>query len=139
MRAIEREAGLNALATYEGFASKAEACRESLLDFLASVRSNDQRVVAYGAAAKGNTLLNYCAVTADDIPLVVDRSPHKQGLFLPGSAIPIVETERLDRSRPDFLLVLAWNIVDEVMEQTARIRDWGGRFVTPVPIVRVIS
>jgi hypothetical protein len=138
VHSLEHDARLDEPATYEGFGRKVEACRRSLLEFLAVTRTDAKRVGAYGAAAKGNTLLNYCGVTAADLPFVVDRSPHKQGLFLPGSAIPILDPAHLDEVRPDYVMVLAWNIVDEVMEQMAHIRSWGAQFVTPVPTVAVL-
>jgi SAM-dependent methyltransferase len=139
VRGLEEYAELDDPSTYEGFAIKAVMCRQSLLDFLAQARVEDRRVAAYGAAAKGNTLLNYSGVTAADVPFVVDRSPHKQGLFMPGSAIPIVKPDHLDEVEPDYVLVLPWNILDEIMDQMAHIRSWGGQFVTPVPVVQVIA
>jgi hypothetical protein len=94
-------------------------------------------VVGYGAPAKGNTLLNYCGIRSDLLPYTVDRSPHKQGLFLPGTRIPVHAPERIAETRPDYVLILPWNLREEIMSQLAFIRDWGGRFVTPVPEVRV--
>jgi SAM-dependent methyltransferase len=137
LRAEESRGGLDGAAPYDGFTSRVERCRHSLLDFLSDARGRGQTVVAYGAAAKGNTLLNYCGVTTADIPYVVDRSPHKQGRLLPGSHIPIRPPERVTETRPPYLLVLAWNLLDEILADMAHIRQWGGRFVIPVPEVEV--
>jgi len=96
-------------------------------------------VAGYGAAAKGNTLLNYCGVRTDLLQATVDRSPHKQGQFLPGTRIPVHAPERLVQERPDYLLILPWNLKDEITAQMAHIRDWGGRFVVPIPDVQVLE
>ena len=103
----------------------------------ADARSAGKTVGAYGAAAKGNTLLNYCGIGTEDIALVADRNPHKQGQLLPGSHIPIVAPEVLMDARPDFVLILPWNLRLEIMSQLAGIREWGGKFVTPVPTVQI--
>ncbi len=137
LRGRERKAGLHEVAGYQGFAERVEQCRASLLSFLASARSANRMVVGYGAAAKGNTLLNYCSVTATDVPYVVDRNPHKQGTLLPGSHIPVVDPGCVMDLRPPYVLVLPWNIKDEICEQMAFIREWGGRFVFPIPTVTV--
>jgi SAM-dependent methyltransferase len=141
VRAAERAAGLDRLdpdGPYDGFAAKVAVCRRALRDFLAAAKAAGQTVAAYGAAAKGNTLLNACAVTAADIALVVDRNPVKQGRYLPGSRIPICAPEALKAARPDFVLILPWNLTAEIVEQHAYVRDWGGRFVVPVPEARVL-
>jgi ABC-type Fe3+-hydroxamate transport system substrate-binding protein len=96
-------------------------------------------VAAYGAAAKGNTLLNFCGVTPKDIAFVADRSPHKQNKWLPGTHIPVVSPEDLMAAKPDYVLILPWNLKDEIQLQLAGIKAWGGRFVTPVPLVRICS
>lgn len=137
VRALEREAGLHAPDGYEGFAERVEHCRRSLLGFLAVAKKEGKAVVAYGAAAKGNTLLNYCDVTADDIRFVADRSPHKQGRYMPGSRLPIRGPEAVDGSEPDYLVILPWNLADEISEQMKHVRGWGGRFVVPIPEVSV--
>jgi SAM-dependent methyltransferase len=137
VRAQESAAGLADLATYLQFAKRVDACRESLLAFLAGARQEGKRVAAYGAAAKGNTLLNFCGVTPADIVLVADRNPHKQGKYLPGTHIPVVPPEELTRVKPDYVLILPWNLRDEISRQLAAIAAWGGRFVTPVPVVQV--
>jgi SAM-dependent methyltransferase len=137
VRAAEKSAGLEDLATYARFAERVEACRRSLLDFLARAKRESKSVAAYGAAAKGNTLLNYCGVTSGDIPAVADRNPHKQSKWLPGTHIPVVSPEALMERRPDYVLILPWNIQGEIRRQLAGISAWGGRFVTPVPLVAV--
>ncbi len=139
VRELERDAGLDRIETYEGFPERVEHCRQSLRAFLASCRDAGQTVVAYGAAAKGNTLLNYTGVSTEDVRFVVDRSPHKQGRLLPGSHLPVLSPEAVDEARPDFLLVLPWNLLDEISGEMARVRDWGCRLVTAVPEVRIHS
>jgi SAM-dependent methyltransferase len=138
LRAIERVAGLNGLDAYSRFEAGVRESRRALLDFLISARRDGKSVVAYGAPAKGNTLLNYCGVRSDLLEYTVDRSPHKQGLYLPGTHIPIFSPTKLCETRPDFVLVLPWNLIGEVTEQMACVRDWGGRFVVPIPSVRVL-
>jgi SAM-dependent methyltransferase len=137
LRAQESAAGLADLHTYLRFAERVENCRRSLLAFLGAAKREGKTVAAYGAAAKGNTLLNFCAVTPADISLVADRNPHKQSKFLPGTHIPVVSPEALLRSRPDYVLILPWNLQEEIRQQLQGIEQWGGRFVTPVPEVRI--
>jgi SAM-dependent methyltransferase len=137
IRAQESAAGLADLSTYLRFAERVEDCRRSLLEFLQQAKREGKSVAAYGAAAKGNTLLNFCGVTPADISQVADRNPHKQSKFLPGTHIPVVSPEALMRSRPDYVLILPWNLQEEIRQQLRDIREWGGRFVTPVPTVRV--
>jgi SAM-dependent methyltransferase len=136
-RARERAAGLEELSTYTKFAQRVEECRASLLEFLAAARREAKTVAAYGAAAKGNTLLNYCEVTAADIIMVADRNPNKQSKLLPGTHIPVVSPEVLMRAKPDYVLILPWNLQSEIREQLRGIAEWGGRFVTPVPVTRI--
>jgi SAM-dependent methyltransferase len=136
-RAQETAAGIAELTTYMQFAKRVDECRDSLRDFLAGAKRDGKRVAAYGAAAKGNTLLNFCAVTAQDIAFVADRSPHKQKKLLPGTHIPVVSPEELMRAQPDYVLILPWNLQHEIRRQLDGIKAWGGRFVTPVPLVRV--
>lgn len=133
LRAREAAAGLGDESTYLRFAARVEECRRSLLDFLGRARREGKKVAAYGAAAKGNTLLNFCNVGTDEIGMVADRNPHKQGKFLPGTHIPVVAPEELMRARPDYVLILPWNLKEEIRGQLAEIRAWGGRFVIPVP------
>jgi SAM-dependent methyltransferase len=137
LRAEESTAGLADLATYLRFAERVESCRRSLLEFLGQAKREGKVVAAYGAAAKGNTLLNFCGVTPADISQVADRNPHKQSKFLPGTHIPVVSPQALLQSKPDYVLILPWNLQEEIRQQLREIKDWGGRFVTPVPVVRV--
>ena len=130
-------AGLPELATYLQFSKRVDECRDSVLAFLAGAKREGRRVAAYGAAAKGNTLMNFCGITAGDIAFVADRNPHKQNKFLPGTHIPVVSPEHLMQSRPDYVLILPWNLSAEIRQQLGGIKNWGGRFVTPVPLARV--
>ncbi|MBI5717553.1 MAG: methyltransferase domain-containing protein [Burkholderiales bacterium] len=135
--AREAAAGMNGAAFYSGFQALADRVKNEFAAFLLDAWRQGRRVAAYGAAAKGNTLLNYAGVRPDLLPFVVDRNPAKQGRFLPGSRIPIVDEAALDRVRPDFVVLLPWNLRDELTQQLARVRDWGGRFVTAVPSLQV--
>lgn len=135
IRAEESE--LEDMATYARFARRVEECRASLRTFFAEAKRSGKTVMGYGAAAKGNTLLNFVGATNADVALVADRSPHKQGKLLPGTHIPIVSPEQLMAARPDYILILPWNIKDEIIRQLSPARDWGARFVTAVPTVQV--
>jgi hypothetical protein len=135
--AREREAGLLEPATYDAFEERVRATKRKLLRFLLDARERGERVAGYGAPAKGNTLLNYCGVGPDLLPFTVDLSPHKQGRFLPGTRIPIAAPDRLREERPDYVLILPWNLKDEIVEQMADVRSWGGRFVVAIPELRV--
>jgi hypothetical protein len=137
VRDQEAAAGLSDLDTYLRFAGRVEGCRRSLLEFLAQAKREGKIVAAYGAAAKGNTLLNFCGVTRTEVSMVGDRNPHKQSKLLPGTHIPVVSPEQLLQAKPDYVLVLPWNLKDEIEHQLAAIRAWGGRFVTAVPVVRI--
>jgi len=139
MHALEAAAALDRIETYRGFDLKVRAVKRDLLAFLIEAKRDGKTVVGYGAPAKGNTLLNYCGVRADLLAFTVDRSPHKQGRFLPGTRIPIHAPERIAECKPDYVLILPWNLTDEIMAQMAAIRDWGGRFVVPVPALEVIA
>jgi SAM-dependent methyltransferase len=134
----ERELQLDRLEGYTGFSQRVAETKWALLDFLIDRRRDGKRVVGYGAPGKGNTLLNYCGIRTDLLEFTVDRNPYKQGQFLPGTRIPIHHPEALDRARPDFILILPWNLTEEIAAQLSRVRDWGGRFVVPIPEVRVI-
>jgi SAM-dependent methyltransferase len=134
----ERDAQLLDVRTYERLGRDANAVRDDLVAFLREARGDGRSVVGYGAPAKGNTLLNYCGVKPDLLAYTVDRSPHKQGRFLPGSHVPIHAPEHLLADRPDFVLILPWNLKDEIVEQLSAVREWGGRFVVPIPEVRVL-
>jgi SAM-dependent methyltransferase len=137
--ARERAAGLDGLERYARFEQQVRAVKRDLLELLIGARRDGAQIAGYGAAAKGNTLLNYCGIRADLLDYVVDRSPHKQGLFLPGTRLPIHPPERIAESRPDLVLILPWNLRDEIVRQMAHVRDWGGRFVVPVPTATVLE
>jgi 2-polyprenyl-3-methyl-5-hydroxy-6-metoxy-1,4-benzoquinol methylase len=139
LSARERAAGLERAETYHSFAEQVRATKRSLLKFLIQAKEQGKRVVGYGAPAKGNTLLNYCGVRSDLLEFTVDRSPHKQGRFLPGVHIPILAPEAIAQARPDYVLILPWNLQDEIVEQLDGIRAWGGRFVVPIPETRVLD
>jgi SAM-dependent methyltransferase len=134
----ERSRGLRTLGYYENFQRRVDQIKDDLLKFLIEQRERGRKVAAYGAAAKGNTLLNYCGIRKDLLPFVVDASPHKQGRYLPGSHIPVVEEAQIRLHRPDYLLILPWNLREEIMAQLDYIRAWGGKFVAPLPRVQVI-
>ncbi|MDO8380758.1 class I SAM-dependent methyltransferase [Phenylobacterium sp.] len=139
LRAREQAANLDKLSGYQGFTARAEAVRADFLAFLAKAKAQGKRVAAYGAAAKGNTFLNYAGVGTDDIVAVFDANPHKQDHYMPGSHIPIYAPAKVDEIKPDYLLILPWNLKDEITGQLAHIADWGGRFVTASPETKVIS
>lgn len=113
--------------------------RKKLLSFLEEAKRQGKRVVGYGAPAKGNTLLNYCGITADLIEYTVDRNPHKQGSLLPGSHIPIYEPERINVTKPDYILILPWNLKREIVSQLSFARSWGAQFVVPIPEPRIVD
>lgn len=131
--AAEAAAGMATADYYAGFQARADRVKNDLLVFLIEARRAGRKVAAYGAAAKGNTLLNYAGVRPDLLPWVVDRNPAKQGRFLPGSRIPIVTEARLREEKPDMVLILPWNLKEEIMAQLRYIQEWGGRFMTAVP------
>ena len=134
----EKAKGMQTTEYYDGFQNKADLVKCDLVDFLIKQKKDGKKVAAYGAAAKGNTLLNYCGIKRDLIKYVVDASPHKQGMFLPGSHIPVVKEEEIIRSKPDYVLILPWNIKHEIMEQLSYIREWDGRFVVAVPHLKIV-
>lgn len=138
LRQRELGAGFERIEYYASFAERVREAKRAILDFLIDVKRRGKTVVGYGAPGKGNTLLNYCGVRSDFIDYTVDRNPYKQGKFLPGSRIPIHAPERIAVTRPDYLFILAWNLKGEIMEQMRGIREWGGRFVIPIPALRVI-
>ena len=139
LRERERGAGLDTPEGYQGFAEGVARVRADFLAFLSEVKSSGRRLAAYGAAAKGNTFLNVCGATRADLIEVYDRSPAKQGKLLPGTHVPIVDLERLRVTKPDYLLVLPWNLIDEVRSTMAELGEWGGTFVTAVPAMRFYS
>lgn len=139
LRDREQAAGLGRIETYEGFTPRVEAVRASFQGFLARAKAEGVRIAAYGAAAKGNTFLNYCRATPADIVAAFDANPAKQGRFLPGSHVPILPPGQVRELRPDYVLILPWNLKDEIMGQLAYIAGWGGRFVTASPATAVVS
>lgn len=137
LRAQEEAFGLKDVAVYQAFDERARQTKRALLGFLVEAKEAGKSIVGYGAAAKGNTLLNYCGVRSDFIDFVVDRSPWKQGRFLPGTHIPVSAPERIAEAKPDYVLILPWNLRHEIVEQLSFIREWGGRFVVPIPSLEV--
>jgi SAM-dependent methyltransferase len=137
MRRTEAQAGMLEPAFYRGLQAEAERIKDELLLFLIAERRAGRRVAGYGAAAKGNTLLNFAGVRPDLLPFVVDASPHKRGRWLPGSRIPVVDEARLREAQPDTVLILPWNLAEEVSQQLAWVRDWGGRFATAGPSLKL--
>jgi SAM-dependent methyltransferase len=137
LRERERASGYATPALYEGFAEQVVAVKREVLSFLIDTKRAGKSIVGYGAPAKGNTLLNYCGVRTDMIDYTVDASPHKQGHYLPGTRIPIYAPERIAQTRPDYVVILPWNLKTEIMQQMAPIRSWGGKFVTFIPTVTV--
>jgi SAM-dependent methyltransferase len=133
----ERTAGLDRVPTYERFAAVVMECKRGLLDFLINCKREGRTIAGYGAPAKGNTLLNYCGVRNDFVDYTVDRNPHKQGRYLPGTHIPIYAPAHIAETKPDYVLILPWNLRDEIVDQMGFIREWGGRFVTAIPSVVV--
>jgi SAM-dependent methyltransferase len=137
LRAREIAAGFTDMAYYGAFAEQVKATKRALLDFLIQAKNAGKTVVGYGAPGKGNTLLNYCGIREDFMDYTVDRSPYKQGHFLPGTHIPIYHPDKIAETRPDYVLILPWNLRAEISEQMAHIREWGGQFVVPIPTVEV--
>jgi 2-polyprenyl-3-methyl-5-hydroxy-6-metoxy-1,4-benzoquinol methylase len=138
LRREEEDAGLLRLETYSRFAEQVKETKRKLLAFLIDAKRAGKTVVGYGAPGKGNTLLNYCGIRTDFIDFTVDRNPYKQGKFLPGTHIPIYAPDRIRETRPDYVLILPWNFKDEIVQQMQYIREWGGKFVVPIPEVRVL-
>jgi SAM-dependent methyltransferase len=134
----ERDAGLHRLGTYSEFADRVRATKRKLLSFLIEAKSCGKSLAGYGAPGKGNTLLNYCGIRTDFLDYTVDRNPYKQGKYLPGTHIPIFAPEKIAETRPNYVLILPWNLKDEIMSQLAYIRGWGARFVVPIPEVSII-
>jgi len=139
LKAEEEGEGFGNLERYVNFETEVKETKCQLLEFLIGAKRKGKVIVGYGAPAKGNTLLNYCGVGVDFIDYTVDRSPQKQECFLPGTHIPIFHPDKIRETKPDYVLILPWNIKEEVMQQMAHIREWGGQFVTPIPEVKVYS
>lgn len=137
LRANERAMGVGNLETYTRFGARVEAAKRRLLDVLISIRGEGKTIVGYGAPGKGNTLLNYCGIRTDFLKFTVDRNPYKQGKFTPGTHIPILDPAMIKEARPDYVLILPWNLKDEIMAQNSFIREWGGRFIIPIPEAKI--
>jgi 2-polyprenyl-3-methyl-5-hydroxy-6-metoxy-1,4-benzoquinol methylase len=137
--ALEASGGYDRFERYSSFESQVRAVKRELLEFLIDARRRGKRVVGYGAPGKGNTLLNYCGIRTDFLDFTVDRNPYKQGKFTPGTHIPILPPERLLEARPDYVLILPWNLKEEIMQALAPIRVWGGKFVIPIPGLQVLD
>jgi hypothetical protein len=137
--AEERDAGLDRPETYSAFGKRVHETKRALLDFLIGAKASGKRIVGYGAPAKGNTLLNFCGIRTDFLEYTVDLSPHKQGKYLPGTRIPIYAPSAIRETRPDYLLILPWNLKSEIMSQMSHIREWDGKFVVPIPSVEVLD
>jgi hypothetical protein len=129
---------LDQVGTYAMFSEKVRRVKYNILDLLIKIKNSNKEIAGYGAPAKGNTLLNYCGIRSDFISYTVDRNPYKQGKYLPGTHIPVFSPEKIKDTKPDYILILPWNIKDEVISQLAYIRDWGGKFIIPVPEIEVI-
>lgn len=135
----EKSYGLFNIEIYKGFQQKTDKVKNDLLNFLLQAKEDNKIVAAYGAAAKGNTLLNYAGIKSDLVNFVVDKSPHKQGKYLPASHIPIVNEAEILKSKPDYILILPWNLKDEIIEQLNYIQEWNGKFVVAVPELKIIA
>jgi len=136
---LERDHGLFKAETYDALAGRVHRIRRELVDLLRGLKAQGKRLAGYGAPAKGNTLLNYCGIRREYVEFTVDRSPHKQGTYLPGTHIPVLGPEAISDARPDYVLILPWNLKDEITRQLAFIADWGGRFVIASPQTRVLD
>jgi hypothetical protein len=134
----ERALGFDTLEGHRSFSRQVNETKWRLLEFLIARRREGKRIAGYGAPGKGNTLLNFCGIRTDLLEYTVDRNPYKQGMFLPGTHIPIRHPEVLEQDRPDYILILPWNLKDEIVEQLAFAREWGARFVVPIPRVQVL-
>lgn len=135
----EQQLGMETLEYYATFEEKVKETKRKLLSFLIEAKRAGKTVVGYGAPGKGNTLLNYCGIRTDFMDYTVDRSPHKQGNFLPGTHIPIYTPDKITETRPDYVLILPWNLKKEISQQMAHVREWGGKFVIPIPEVQVLD
>jgi SAM-dependent methyltransferase len=138
LHAAELRAGLDRMETYQSFTEQVKETKRKILEFLIRVRRDGKKVVGYGAPGKGNTLLNYCGIRTDFIDFTVDRNPYKQGKYLPGSRIPIFAPDKIDQAKPDYVVIMPWNFKEEIINQLAHIREWGGRFVVFIPEVVVL-
>ncbi len=135
----EEDFGLQKISTYLEFQKNVEKSKKSIQEFFINSKRLGKKIVCYGAAAKGNTVLNFCGITKDDIDYVVDISPHKQEKFMPGTHIPIYSPEKIKDTKPDYIVILAWNLKDEIIEQMNFVKDWGGEFVVLIPKVEILK
>lgn len=135
----ERDAGLLDLKAYYGFGERVGKTKRELLRFLIQEKNAGKKIVGYGAPAKGNTLLNYCGIRTDFLDYTVDRSPHKQNKYLPGTHIPVKHPDSIKKDKPDYVLILPWNLKNEIMQQMGHVREWGGKFVVPIPKIQVFE
>lgn len=135
----EQSFGMTDISMYQSFSEKAMRLKRDIVQLCLSIKNEGKTIVGYGAPAKGNTLLNYCGLDKDYFDFTVDRSPHKQGKYLPGSRIPINAPDKIKDARPDYLFVFPWNLADEIIQQTAYIREWGGKWIIPVPHAHIIN
>jgi len=139
LRTREQQSGVTDMTYYSAFSEQVKETKRKLLAFLIQAKREGKSIAGYGAPGKGNTLLNYCGIQTDFLDFTVDRNPYKQGKFLPGTHIPIHHPDKIRETQPDYVLILPWNFKDEIMEQEAYIRSWGGQFVVPIPEVKVFS
>lgn len=135
----EDGAGLHDIKVYQDFARQVHKVKFDLLDLLIRLKRQGKKIAAYGAPAKGNTLLNYCGIGTEFIAYTVDKNPYKQNCYLPGSRIPVFAPEKLAETKPDYILILPWNLQDEILEQLSYVREWGAKFILPVPAARIIE
>lgn len=134
----EKQFGLENISTYKNFTKKVQKTKEKLQEFFITAKKSGKKIVCYGAAAKGNTMLNYCEIGNEFIDYVVDQNPHKQKSFLPGTHIPIKSPDEIQKTKPDYVVIIPWNLKEEIMEQMKYIRDWGGKFMIPIPEVSIV-
>jgi C-methyltransferase C-terminal domain len=133
LRARELEMGFNRLETYQNFGEQVKGTKRKILSLLIDLKSRGKSIVGYGAPGKGNTLLNYCGIRTDMLDYTVDRNPYKQGKYTPGTHIPILSPDQIRASRPDYVFLLPWNLKTEIIGQMSFVRDWGGKFIVPIP------
>lgn len=138
LRTREEAAGYRRVETYTRFEERVRETKRKLLELLIRIKRDGKRIAGYGAPGKGNTLLNYCGIRGDFLDFTVDRNPYKQGRYLPGTHVPISEPERIDREKPDYILILPWNFKDEILTQLAHAREWGAQFIIPIPEPTVV-
>ena len=133
----EIESGLTSISNYESFSERVKETKLKIWDFFISAKKDGKKIVGYGAPAKGNTMLNYCGIGKEILEYTVDISPHKQGMFLPGTHIPIKNPDMIKETKPDYVVILSWNFKDEIVEQMNYIREWGGKFVVLHPKIEI--